>query len=235
MKTLALLPFRLGQGAALPLSEAQCEFYCEVAESLVGEKCQTVQAHPIPTIAIDSDTLNRTKVSDGSGDGTTVHAQQVNLDSVFETIESLDPVPQIVLIDLDVFVGADLRGVAYLQLASAIASTLASLEDRNKPTELMIVMLPEIQTHRSAFQKLLHGYFADRKVVLLADNGETLPGETDIRNLDRTKYPTRLGVVRGKPIDLLDRKLIRQLGHFKRGHDGQHEECVPSVLRWNAV
>jgi hypothetical protein len=213
MKTLGLLPFRLGHGAALPLSEPQCDFYRSVAEGIVGERCQIHQAPPVATIAVDSETLNR--------------AQNLRPESLLlEPIELLTPLPEIVVVDLDVFVGADLRGAAYLYLASAISGSLAQLEDRHAGMELMIVILTELQPGRSAFQKLLAGYLAERKLVVLTDDGEFLPADTNPPNFDRDKYRSTLPTVRGKPIDLLERKLVRQYGHFRRVRDGRHHECV---------
>jgi hypothetical protein len=213
MKTLGLLPFRLGHGAASPLTGSELDFYQHLAKEIIADDCCLVQNGPVPTIAVDSETLNQRQDLERPAD------------LLLGTIETLQPVPQVVLVDLDVYVGADLRGAAYLYLASAIAGSLAHLEDRKAATERMIVMVPELQPGRSAFQRVLAGYLADQRLVLLTDDGDFLP-ETALVGFNRDKYRTEIAAVRGKPIDLLDRKLIRQYGHFRRMKDGRHHECV---------
>jgi len=61
---------------------------------------------------------------------------------------------------------------------------------------------------------------------LISDDGRTLPPKKWPHTITPEQYRLRLVSARGKPSELLRRKMIRRLGHFRRNNGGRHDHCV---------
>jgi len=207
-----IMPFRMGYGAAKPLTEAEGGFYLSVVEALTGLPVLEIQKYPIPAIAIESDTLNT--------------RPQMMYEAFFAAADALTAEAEVIIADLDIYTKADLRGTALLHIASAVVSALEKMQIQSSKTELFVLLMPAFHSGGNAFFKLIDSSIQSGKLIVISDDGNYIAQNRPLAHFSREQYRLKLSLVRGEPIELLARKMIRQHGHFKRERAGRHVECV---------
>lgn len=212
MKRVGIIPCRMGCGSAEPLIIQQCQFYLDVAKDVTGAPTSLVQTPPVPALVVQNETLNE--------------RPSAVFDLLCTASKSLIPQSDVIIIDLDVPMMASLRGAVEFNIFCAIQWTLEEIKSSNSVTECLVVLVPEIPNQESASRRNLQPYLESGKLILIQDNGLLEPDNIIRPSFNREQYCLKLMGIRGKPIDLLQRRLVIQRGHFRREVNGRHMECV---------
>lgn len=202
----------MGCGAAKSINKNQGDFYLSVAKAITRQPVKEIQAYPIPSIAVESNTLN-------------TNPPKI-YELLFSVARELFLKAEIIIIDLDIYHKADLRGTALLHIASAIRSSFEYSKNEGSNLKKIIILMPEFPSLESPFFKLLKPFMSSDELFVISDNGNCIPSNVDLSDFDQGQYKFNLSIIRGSPIKLLSRKIIRQHGHFKHMRDGKHVECV---------
>ena len=214
MKRVGIVSCKFGSGAASTLGESHLEFYLSVAKAITNEPVTPVQAPPLARMAITNERLNARPGAVG--------------DAIAKRCSEVAKCAEVIVVDLDVPEMANIRGSAHINAYAAINLALQTTHKPEQSRALMLILLvPELPDSNSSSMRLLNPDLAKGNIVLISDAGKILPEEISRPSFNKEQYRLKLSEIRGKPIELLRHKLVRQRGHFKRFVNGVHTECVP--------
>lgn len=221
MKRVGIIPFCIGCGSAEPLQKEQCEFYLSVAEAVTGARSVLVQSSPVPAIVVEAEPTN-------------IRPSSISA-PLSSALTNLRSKCEIIVVDMENL------GLPYFKSRGSVDLnafvTSLSVFDRRKQVqaddsiiELLIVLATEIPQAGNVIQRSLDQYIQSGQLVLIQDDGLLISKQGPPPSFHKEQYCLKLTQVRGKPIDLLQKRLVRQRGHFKREFKGQHTYCVDIYL-----
>ncbi|MBI5674422.1 MAG: hypothetical protein HZC48_01175 [Nitrospirae bacterium] len=208
MKKLGLIPFNFGAAISERLSNDLVQFYKWLAGVVMQEDCELY----LP--------------SDGSHDITLAlnlyeyeEEVSVTFQKIFERFQVWDSNVDVAVFDKTLSADSVVSGPVDVQIAAAIDALIYKAE---KPT-LYILLVPELPPEGEMIHRMLEKRIAEGKVVFIDNDGNYLAEKS--LSIDLGQYKIKKADVSNNSLDLLQIKMIRRLGHFKKENQiGKH--CV---------
>lgn len=203
MKTVQFLRYTFGARASEPISEEQQEFYRWLASVLSPEECTVPAVEQVQSVP---------SVAEIGGDGHDAIRHQI---THYIRTQWRAPI-EIAIVDIARSAPTDtIRPEWEMGVASAIASFIT--EARAGGGDPFCIVLKRARpTQNDVIWNPLLDFFFKSKHALIVDDVGFLRGHADFAALlNRDEYRAQLLRARHTPIDLLELKLIRRLGHVR--------------------
>jgi len=215
MKTALLVPFRLGSAISETVPSQWLDLYLYVAKTFMDEECSLAQPTLQSTIPIDNEKM-------ANHPAIIYYLMQEHIQPLLSQVD-------VVVVDATSPQDVVKRGTLFLHLARAIAAAFGPQTFPKKALTgpLFVVLLPTLPVENDDFRKLLSPLLDEGKVILVADNGHHIPDNYSDLHAFAEQYRLRIVEARQNSFELLAKKLIRRLGHFKRPlQSSHHHHCV---------
>lgn len=202
MKSVQYIRYTFGAHSSEPISQELQEFYRWIAYSLTGEDC---------TLIASDQTLSVPSVAKIGGEG----HEEIN-NQLHDYFENHWNTPiDIAVFDIARSAPTDtIRPEWEMGIAIALAKLItASLSRGEQP--LCIILKRARPPKTDIIWNLLLAFFESRNALIIDEVGLVRGHQQFVDMIDSDEYKTQLLRARNTPIDLLELKLIRRLGHIR--------------------
>lgn len=216
MKSIQFIRYTFEARASEPISQELQEFYRWIASSLSEEEC---------TLAVGRQMLSVPSVAEIGGVGHESISEQINN---YIRNQWKKPI-EVAIFDIARSTPTvTIRSEWEMGIASAVVTQITEALSRNEKP-LCIIKIRARPKENDIVWNVLQ-YFFDAKYALIIDDVGLTRGHSHFEGLfNSDEYRTQLLRARNTPIDLLELKLIRRLGHIrieKRDQRDQQAYCV---------
>lgn len=198
-----VIPLRFGAAAPEPILEARAFFYPSILRAVFKKEAKAVQEESWLTLAIS---LSELELDEHSA-----------YRKCLRKAKSWDGQLDVLVVDIIPPLETLIPGRAELHLASAL-NILAAEEQGLR----FVVFVDEMPPEREAFLKQLLGLVAEGRLTIIDRLGRCLPSSTAL--------PQDFILLRKRasqdPLQRLELKLVRRLGHFQRPFEEGSLYCV---------
>lgn len=215
MKRVGVLPFQLGCTTSEPLGDVRLQLYLWIAEAICHEECELCQApSDLTTIPLSNRQIQR-------------EPQNV-YGRFWAGFSKYRDDADIIVVDISSPVSGLLRATTLLHLAQGISASIAASKSSGdrKASLRFVLMLPELPPSSDDLRKILNEFIREASVVVVADTGDHLPEDYTLAKFSADQYKLKLTAARGNPLELIKRKMVCRLGHFRRKSGGREDYCV---------
>jgi hypothetical protein len=206
----------LGVGSASPakLRKKEVEFYQWLLSVIFGEDIEILNIDEITSIPIS---IKNEDILDGkpySAMWKIINEYSDKVDLCF--IDIADPPNRVIPGKLDV----------------QIAQSLTTFIELNPPEESkrLVILRHQLPPEGEIFYRILEKQIGDGSIILLDANGNFISKNPIGNTFDKDQFKFRLKESKGDPLDLLDIKMIRRVGHFKRAGQFHDPHCVRYIF-----
>jgi hypothetical protein len=205
-----ILPFRFGAAASEDLTDDQISFYQWIVNCVTHNDAKLSDTADKITLSVSLQEIQE--------------KESITFDKTYNFIQKWIDDVNIVVIDIIKLNNTIVPGRSEVHLSSAIVSLLSEQEASGRDV-LFIILRTELPPEREASRLALKLAIQSGKIVYISDDGQVLSNLKKEISFDPQEYSLRRKNIRGNPLDLLQLKMIRRLGHFKRVFGGS-SYCV---------
>jgi len=208
MKSIHVMPFRLGQTTSEPVGEKGIQFYRWLASRILGTDEVSIYGQAdLRTIPVD----NKVVVSEN------YQIQPLYL----EQRAKIHDDQSLVIIELTNPFDSIIPG----KFLSNLAMVVAEEGDPRMSGTIFCLLIPEVPPAAEFYRTVLESRIRSGSVIIVGDAGSTLPEQIEERF--GQEYNQRLAASRRPPVlERLEMKLIRRRGHFQiHNEKGDHVSC----------
>lgn len=213
MKTVQFIRYTFGARSSEAISQEQKEFYRWIASSLSNKEC---------ILDIEKQALSVPSVAKIGGDG-----YEAIKDDICAYIEKqwFKPVEAAIFDISRSAQNETIRPEWEMGIALAVARQITKALSRGEEP-LCIILLRARPKEEDIIWSSLSDFFKEKKALIIDDEG-LIRGHDKFKDLiNRDEYKAQLLRARNTPIDLLELKLIRRLGHIRISSREQESYCV---------
>jgi len=217
MKTFSPMAFRLGSPTSTPVPPESefFQFYQYVAQSVAGTECLPVDDDYWSTIPFDNSLILDKPYL--------IHQRFLDYVGQWKTW------PNIVVVDLTNNLEQSIdRGGVLINIGQAIQycfDVIIKKSDTERP--VFVILVPVLPPEMDLIQQILKPHFLNGSVLMISDDGNTISSSNTFDAAFPAQYRLSLASVQKDPRRRAKVKLIRRLGHFKRGGSTTpHSGCM---------
>lgn len=210
MVKIGLIPFQFEVAAPESISENLWNFYLYTAKTVFEEECEI--SFPKERINL-SVSHHEVKLEDS-----------ITYIKIREYAETWIGEVDYIIVDIIEHIRGILPGKQYLHLATALISFLSG----PSPDKLksILILAPQLPPEEESFRSILKPYIDSGQIIMIDNSGNLLTcGDYPTRFSSDSHIMKRLEAYEN-PIDLLQVKMIKRLGHFKKPSFGNVNECM---------
>lgn len=215
MKNLTAIQFRLGYTISEPLSPENINFYTWLAQIVRGESCTIIEKSPTGCIPISNRII-----------GDSIQSAII-YDRFWSIFESAKADSNVFLIDINSSPGV-FRGHLAFHLAQAINAAITELKNERRDVSkyLFILILPDLLPIADSSYACLAEHIKQGNLVIFSHEGEYDPIERSLPGYSQEQFRLKIISARGNPYEMLEKKMICQLGHFSRVDKDGKKMCT---------
>lgn len=213
MKNIGIVPIKIGSGRIDQLLPVRIAFYSWFASIFlpINGKYEVVNSRKLHTVPIN--------LTDEDAKEFTAYSK------VKARLEEWSNKADICIIDVETPFGEILPGKIDYQIMQAIDAFL-NFQSKEKP-KLLILICQHLPPDDEALRKsILNKHITDGRMAIIDETGDYITSFKTGPSFDKKQFNLRLINARDRYEDLLERKMIRRLGHFHRVSDYHDPYCV---------